>query len=145
MNIPELTVLAPVCGADGGALERRISAHPIRLTMAMTTKFVCRIKLIVKIRSVSAENYREFCWQCYKMRSLIMYQISLNSVRCRAMAEVVSRRPFTAGARIKHQAFPCGVCVGQVLVFFFEYFNFSLLGLFPQCSKLIRSSTTAFT
>jgi len=74
-----------------------------------------------------------------------MYQISLNSVRCRAMAEVVSRRPFTAGARIKHQAFPCGVCVGQVLVFFFEYFNFSLLGLFPQCSKLIRSSTTAFT
>jgi hypothetical protein len=48
MNIPELTVLAPVCGADRGALEKRISAHPIRLTVAMATKFVCRIKFIVK-------------------------------------------------------------------------------------------------
>jgi len=72
MNIQELTVLTPVCGAERGALERRISAHPIRLTVAVATKFFCRIKFIVKIRSVSAENYREFCWHCYKMMSLIM-------------------------------------------------------------------------
>jgi len=29
------------------------------------------------------------------------------------MAEVISRRPFTAEARIKHQASPRGICVGQ--------------------------------
>jgi hypothetical protein len=47
----------------------------------------------------------------------------------RAMAQVVSRRPLTAEARVRVRVSPCGICGGQSGTgtgFFSEFFGFPL-------------------
>jgi hypothetical protein len=55
----------------------------------------------------------------------------------RAMAQAVSRRPFTAEAQDRSRVGPCGICGGQSGIetgFSPEYFGFALSISFQRCS-----------
>jgi hypothetical protein len=50
---------------------------------------------------------------CVRTSFSLMFKTKLTFSDSRAMAQVVSRRPLTAEARVRARVNPCGICGGQ--------------------------------
>jgi hypothetical protein len=75
------------------------------------------------------ETYSSRTDQWTKVSSTHLNSYSSLLTTNRAMAQIVSRRPVAAEARVRARVFPCGICGGQSgsgIGFFSEFFSFLL-------------------